>query len=47
MPTQDTVIPPRREAANPGSRNIGLWNLDSEFGLRSPRNDISVSCDRP
>jgi hypothetical protein len=36
-----TVIPGRRAAANPESMHTRLWNMDSGFGLRPPRNDNS------
>jgi hypothetical protein len=36
---QRAVIPRRRAAANPESKNTGLWNMDSGSSLRLPRND--------
>jgi hypothetical protein len=37
MPTQNSVIPGRREAANPESRNTGLWKIPGSTSGRPER----------
>jgi hypothetical protein len=36
------VIPGCRAAVDPETMNTGLWNMDSGFGRRPPRNDIRL-----